>query len=74
MDYVRYMAPEVILSDPDAETDDYDVSVDMYAFGMMMLELVTLREPYGECKSLHEIVGKITGGALGPRGAQRGAV
>jgi serine/threonine protein kinase len=37
---IRYMAPEV------AESQHYGISVDMYAFGILMWELCTLQRPY----------------------------
>lgn len=37
---IRYMAPEV------AESQHYGISVDMYAFGIVMWELCTLQRPY----------------------------
>uniref|UniRef100_A0A7S0WVQ8 non-specific serine/threonine protein kinase n=1 Tax=Pyramimonas obovata TaxID=1411642 RepID=A0A7S0WVQ8_9CHLO len=44
----RYYAPEMY-------DGDYDESVDIYAFGLILLELATLRKPYDECTTQADI-------------------
>lgn len=41
----EFMAPEMY-------DEVYDEKVDIYAFGMCMLELATLEYPYSECRSI----------------------
>lgn len=38
----------------------YDESVDVYAFGMCMLEMVTLEYPYMECQNAAQIYKRVT--------------
>jgi serine/threonine protein kinase len=45
-----YMAPEMF------EEKTYDKSVDMYAFGICLLEMLTKEEAYSECKNIREII------------------
>ena len=45
-----YMAPEMF------EEKTYDKSVDMYAFGICLLEMLTKEEAYSECKNITEII------------------
>jgi WNK lysine deficient protein kinase len=40
----EFMAPELY-------EECYDTSVDIYAFGMCVLEMVTLERPYRECEN-----------------------
>ena len=49
------MAPEIF-------DEQYDESVDVYAFGMCMIEMVTKQFPYAECDNAAQIYRKITGG------------
>ena len=39
----EYMAPEIF-------EENYDTSVDIYSFGLCVLEIVTHESPYPECK------------------------
>ena len=48
-----YMAPEMFIED-----FSYDNSVDMYAFGICLLELLTGEKAYDECKTITEILTK----------------
>ena len=45
-----YMAPEIF----DAKV--YNNSVDIYAFGICLLEMLTMEESYSECKTISEIL------------------
>mmetsp|Transcript_29161 Transcript_29161/g.93144 ORF Transcript_29161/g.93144 Transcript_29161/m.93144 type:complete len:567 (-) Transcript_29161:90-1790(-) len=71
MQYVRYFAPEMFARDEDASGGEdgegdisYTESVDIYAFGMTMLELVSLEEPYIECATAEEVRERARGGLL----------
>jgi WNK lysine deficient protein kinase len=46
------MAPEVY-------DEHYDELVDVYAFGMCMLEMATLEYPYSECSGPAQIYKKV---------------
>jgi len=52
-----FMAPELY-------GDDYDEMVDIYAFGMCVLEMVTLETPYSECASKGQIFRKVSKSCL----------
>jgi WNK lysine deficient protein kinase len=49
----EFMAPEMY-------EERYDESVDVYAFGMCMLEMVTLEYPYMECQNAAQIYKRVT--------------
>lgn len=51
----EYMAPEMF-------DEKYDEKVDIYAFGMCLLEMVTKEVPYSECKAIGQIYKNIVGG------------
>lgn len=51
----EFMAPELF-------EDEYNELVDIYAFGMCMLELVTCECPYSECKNAGQIYKKVISG------------
>lgn len=51
----EFMAPEIY-------TQRYDEKIDVYSFGLMVLELVTKEFPYTECKHTMEIYQKVTSG------------
>lgn len=42
--------------------EHYDESVDVYAFGMCMLEMATSEYPYSECSGPAQIYKKVTSG------------
>ena len=44
----EFMAPEMY-------DEQYDESVDLYAFGMAMLEMATSEFPYSECKNAAQV-------------------
>ncbi|KAM7275443.1 hypothetical protein ACFE04_017309 [Oxalis oulophora] len=52
---IEFMAPELF-------DEDYDESVDIYAFGMCMLELVTCEFPYSECAGYGQLFKKVSRG------------
>ena len=49
----EFMAPELY-------EEYYDDRVDVYAFGMVMLELATMEYPYSECSNAAQIYRKVT--------------
>ncbi|GAA0167292.1 hypothetical protein Leryth_007839 [Lithospermum erythrorhizon] len=51
----EFMAPELY-------DEDYTESIDIYAFGMCVLELVTLELPYSECDNVARIYKKVVSG------------
>ncbi|KAL0542372.1 hypothetical protein IC582_022477 [Cucumis melo] len=51
----EFMAPELY-------DEDYNELVDIYSFGMCMLEIVTCEYPYNECKNSAQIFKKVTSG------------
>ncbi|VEL21674.1 unnamed protein product [Protopolystoma xenopodis] len=53
-----FMAPEIF-------DEKYDEKVDIYAFGMLMLEVMTNRTPFDECDTLMKFAAKTMSG-LGP--------
>lgn len=52
----EYMAPELY-------EEDYTELVDIYSFGMCLLEMATMEIPYSECDSIAKIYKKVTSGA-----------
>ena len=58
----EFMAPEMY-------EEQYDELVDIYAFGMCLLELVTCQFPYKECQNAAQIYRKVSMG-IGPRGLE----
>ena len=53
----EFMAPEMY-------DEDYDELVDVYSFGMCMLEMLTVEYPYAECSNPAQIYKKVTSGKL----------
>ncbi|XP_018088284.1 serine/threonine-protein kinase WNK3 isoform X2 [Xenopus laevis] len=51
----EFMAPEMY-------EEHYDESVDVYAFGMCMLEMASSEYPYSECQNAAQIYRKVTSG------------
>lgn len=47
---------------PELYDESYDQKVDIYAFGMCMLEIFTKEVPYGECSNPAQIYKKVTKG------------
>ena len=59
----EFMAPELY-------EEHYDTMVDIYAFGMCMLEMITLERPYIECQNPAQIYHKVVKGTP-PRSLDR---
>lgn len=51
----EFMAPELY-------EEDYTEMVDIYSFGMCILEMVTLEIPYSECDNVAKIYKKVSSG------------
>lgn len=51
----EYMAPELY-------EEEYTELVDIYSFGMCLLEMATMEIPYSECDSIAKIYKKVTSG------------
>ena len=49
----EFMAPEIY-------EENYGPGCDIYALGMCLLEMSTLKTPYSECKNLAQIYQKVT--------------
>lgn len=49
----EFMAPELY-------DEEYNELVDIYSFGLCLLEMVTLEYPYSECKNPAQIYRKVT--------------
>ncbi|XP_048373909.1 serine/threonine-protein kinase WNK4 isoform X1 [Sphaerodactylus townsendi] len=47
---------------PEMYEEKYDEAVDVYAFGMCMLEMATSEYPYSECQNAAQIYRKVTSG------------
>lgn len=45
---------------PELYEEEYNELVDIYSFGMCLLEMVTLEYPYSECKNPAQIYKKVT--------------
>jgi len=45
---------------PEMYEEHYDESVDVYAFGMCMLEMATSEYPYKECHNAAQIYRRVT--------------
>ncbi len=68
-------APQSVLGTPEFMAPElydefYDDRVDVYAFGMVMLELATLEYPYSECSNAAQIYRKVSLGVR-PAGLQK---
>lgn len=55
----EFMAPELY-------DEEYDDRVDVYSYGMCLLELATLQYPYCECRNAAQIYRKVTLVSLSP--------
>lgn len=51
----EFMAPELY-------EEEYNELVDIYSFGMCLLEMITFEYPYSECTNAAQIYKKVTGG------------
>lgn len=45
---------------PEFYTEKYGTGVDIWAFGMTMLEMITLESPYRECENIAQIFHKVS--------------
>ena len=45
---------------PELYDEEYDDRVDVYSYGMCMLELATMEYPYAECRNAAQIYRKVT--------------
>jgi len=45
---------------PELYEEKYNEKVDVYSFGMCMLELATMEYPYAECRNAAQIYKKVT--------------
>ena len=45
---------------PELYDEEYDDRVDVYSFGMCLLELATLEYPYCECRNAAQIYRKVS--------------
>lgn len=59
----EFMAPELY-------EENYTELIDIYSYGMCVLEMVTLEVPYSECDSIAKIYKKVTAG-LRPRAMEK---
>ncbi|KAG2448512.1 hypothetical protein HYH02_006403 [Chlamydomonas schloesseri] len=64
-----FSAPQSVLGTPEFMAPElyeekYDEKVDVYAFGMCLLELATMEYPYSECKNAAQIYKKVISGTL----------
>lgn len=52
---------------PEMYEEKYDEAVDVYAFGMCILEMATSEYPYSECQNAAQIYRKVTSVSKGRR-------
>jgi serine/threonine protein kinase len=45
---------------PELYEEEYDDRVDVYSYGMCLLELATMEYPYAECRNAAQIYRKVT--------------
>jgi len=57
---------------PEMYEEKYDEAVDVYAFGMCMLEMATSEYPYSECQNAAQIYRKVT--SVSASGLEEGAM
>lgn len=51
---------------PEMYEEKYDEAVDVYAFGMCILEMATSEYPYSECQNAAQIYRKVTNVRIHP--------
>ncbi len=56
-DHLAQLCPSVT---KELYEEKYDEKVDVYSFGMCLLELATMEYPYAECKNAAQIYKKVT--------------
>lgn len=59
---------------PEMYEEKYDESVDVYAFGMCMLEMATSEYPYSECQNAAQIYRRVTSVSAHPFAGGEGHV
>lgn len=59
---------------PEMYEEKYDESVDVYAFGMCMLEMATSEYPYSECQNAAQIYRRVTSVSAQPFAGGEGHV
>ena len=47
---------------PDIYNEHYGTAVDIYAFGMCVLEMIILEKPYSECSNFSQIIFNVVNG------------
>lgn len=57
----EFMAPEMYDEDKDGNTQ-YDEKIDIYAFGMCLIEMITKTVPYEECTGIGHVYKKVSAG------------
>lgn len=65
----RMAAPQTVIGTPEFMAPElydetYDAKVDVYSFGLCLLELATLEYPYSECRNPAQIYKKVSQGLL----------
>lgn len=55
---------------PDIYHEHYGTAVDIYAFGMCVLEMITFEKPYSECTNIPQIIFNVVNGK-GPEALNR---
>ncbi len=55
-----FMAPEVMAG---SDGDTYDEKVDVWSFGLIMVELISGQQPYSECTGMTQLLDKVLSGA-----------
>lgn len=59
IDYSEFVGTPEFMA-PELYEEDYNELVDIYSFGMCMLEMVTFEYPYSECTNSAQIYKKVT--------------
>ncbi len=59
----EFMAPEMYEEDLNGNSQ-YDEKIDIYAFGMCLIEMITKSVPYDECTGIGHIYKKVSSGIL----------
>ena len=54
--------PEIMA--PEIYSGEYDDKIDLYAFGMCLLEMYTIENPYSECNNICQIYKRVINGIL----------
>ena len=65
--------PEYVAPEEYSDDSTYSTAVDIYAFGMCVLEMITRQVPYSECRSVGQIMKKVQEVSAGSAGHAGGA-